>query len=230
MAAENPSDDTKRLTALENRVKALEGALMAEKRKTAELQTLMDAHQSGLDQALDSYEKAFSQAAKSYEPIIQRALTLSRSRPPAKTDGLPTEPMPDDRSFMDNLSSIFDDLPKTLAGIALIISLLTGGTSILSLVQSTLAKTEVGAVFNRVLIVEEDTKAAKTQATDATLASTEAKKDAEAANQTATEAKVNAALAKDQAAEATIKAESATQNVEQLQQDLDRAVERATNP
>jgi len=217
MATENATDPQKRLAILENRVKALEAVLMAERRKTAAMQEALAAQQNGVEQALASYEKAFSQAAKSYEPIIQRALTLSalvkKTEQVSEADqGFELE-IP--KSMLDSIADIFKDLPKTLAALALIISLFTGGTSMVSLFQSNLAQNQVAEVSDDVKEVKVNTETAKQEANDAKLEAVEAKKEAESAKEDAGEAKEDAKTAKEEAGEAKLEVERVKQTTGQ---------------
>ncbi len=213
MTTPTTSDPNKRFAILEKRIKFLEQTLAAEQRKTAEMQKVIAVYSSDLEQTLDIYDKAFEQAAKGYEPIIQRALILGE--PAVAGEGKPLsrpvvvdkrgevlragEPG-EDQTFMDNVVAIMDDLPKVLAAVALIISLFTGGTSIVSLVKSNFAHSQA---------VE-----AKAEAGDAKVDAVEAKKDAETAKQgigvaldaastaqtEATQAKASSETAKEQSA------------------------------
>lgn len=213
MAEENAVDQQKRLTVLENRLKALEAALMAEKRKTAAMQELLTSQQSGVDNALASYDRAFSQAAKSYEPIIQRALTLSAITKitEKETDGDGGFELEIPKSVMDNVSSVFKDLPRTLAAMALVISLFTGGTSVVSLFQSNLAQSQVEEVSDQVKEAKEDSDSAKQEASNAKIEAVEAKKEAESAKENASEAKQEAKTANDNAEKAKIEVEKVRQ-------------------
>ena len=182
----NP-EQTDRLAILEKRVKALEQALMVEKRKTTALQQRIEQEAAEADQIRLSYESAFDQAAKSYEPIIQRALTLSQTA--IESAYRETAAIQVDRSLIEGVSGIFKDVPRTLAALALIISLLTGGTSIISLTQSSLAQNLINEVTDRISEVEEDTESAKAEANNARLEAVEAKKEAESAKEDAVEAR-----------------------------------------
>ena len=202
------TDPNKRFAILEKRIKFLEQTLAAEQRKTAEMQKVIAVYSSDLEQTLDIYDKAFEQAAKGYEPIIQRALVLggptgggkgkSSSRPVVvdrKGAVLKAGEPGDDQSFMDNVVAIMDDLPKTLAAVALIISLFTGGTSIVSLVKSNFAHSQA---------IE-----AKAEAGDAKVSAVEAKKDAETAKQGADVALDAASTAQTEATQARSSSETA---------------------
>ena len=229
MPAASMSAEQKRLAELEKRMRALENALMAEKRKTAALEQLVESRQNGLDQVLSSYERAFEQAAKSYEPIIQRALRMSGSAGRESAPGNPPlEPPPaneDNKSALDNLASIFKDVPKTLAGLALIISLFTGGTSVVSLFQSNLAQSQVEQVSDQVQQVEEEAQLAQQEASEARLEATEAKAEAESAKENASEAKQEAEVAQDEAAEAKLEAMTAKQDAASVKTEIERVKE-----
>ncbi len=208
MTTPTTSDPNKRLTILEKRIRFLEQTLAAEQKKTAEMQKVIAVYSSDLEQTLDIYDKAFEQAARGYEPIIQRALVLGKpatedkslpsSRPVMVDKGgevLKVGEPGEEQSFMDNVVAIMDDLPKVLAAVALIISLFTGGTSIVSLVKSNFAHNQA---------VE-----AKAEAGDAKVNAVEAKKDAETAKQGVGVAMEAAGAAQTDAAEAKINSETA---------------------
>ncbi|HEY84969.1 MAG TPA: hypothetical protein G4N96_07665 [Chloroflexi bacterium] len=227
MSNPTTSDSSKRLAVLERRMKLMEQALTAEQKKTAEMQKVIAVYANDLEQTLDIYDKAFGQAAKSYEPIIQRALILSKptvaggekpSSRPVVVDkrgkvlkaGEPGE----EQSFMDNVVAIMDDLPKALAAVALIISLFTGGTSIVSLVQSNFAHNQAAE--------------AKAEAGTAKVDAVEAKKDAETARQGAGVALETAGTAQTDAAQAKSDAETAKESsATAVQQSSDAQVEAA---
>ncbi len=220
MSTKDTSQRLERLAALERRVKALESVLMAERKKTAALEQLLAARQQGLDQVLTGYEKAFDQAAKSYEPIIKRALMLSPAWPPEERLPKAVEPIqvePENPSSWGNVASIFKDMPRTLAALALIISLFTGGTSAVSLFQSNLAQNQVETVSDQIQKVEEEAETAQQEASDAKLEAVMAKKDAEAAKEDAVEAKQDAEAAKEDADEAKQEAEQAKLEAEKAQ-------------
>jgi hypothetical protein len=96
-------------------------------------------------------------------------------------------------AFLQNVVALVDDLPRVLAGIALLISLVTGGTSVISLFQSVTARTQ--AVEARI-----EAQSAKETSASAVI-------EASVANDTANEART-------QASEARVEAENAKQNAD----------------
>jgi predicted nucleic acid-binding Zn-ribbon protein len=198
----------KRLAALEKQVEILGRALAAEKKKTEALRATLDSVERGLDQTTAHYDRAFEQAAKSYEPIIQRALDLSGSTPPVGP-ALPTSTKTKPPAFFDNVTAIVDDLPKVLASLALIISLITGGTSIASFVKSTSAQLQAATA-------SEDAGAAVQQATTAQVEASAANEKATTAQQNSEEAVTKATEAQVDAVTAKEKAETATETVEKV--------------
>ena len=198
----------KRLTTLEKQVEILGRALAAEKKKTEALQAMLDSVERGLDQTTAHYDRAFEQAAKSYEPIIQRALDLSNSTPSVDPDP-PTFTKTKPPTFFDNVTAIVDDLPRVLASLALIISLITGGTSIASLIKSTTAQLQAATA-------SEDAGTAVQQATSAQVEASAANEKATAAQQNSEEAVTKATEAQVDAVTAKEKAQTATETVEKV--------------
>lgn len=201
----------KRLAALENQVEVLGRAFTAEKKKTEELRKTLDSYESGLARSSENYDRAFVQAAKSYEPIIQRALELSGSLPAGILPGAPPRPVPakgKPPTFFENMTNIVDDLPKVLASLALIISLITGGTSMASFVKSTSAQIQAATATENAGAAVQEANDAKVEASAAKEKATTAQQNSEVAVNKATEAQVEAATAKE-------KAESANEAVQQ---------------
>lgn len=213
----NADDTQQKLTDLETRIKGLEKALMAEKRRGDKLQALLEKDATGVEHLSDSYERAFEQAAKSYHRIIEEALTLrgkQTEKPPSKSQ--PIDPLPEeeqqDVTLIGHVANIFDDLPKVLSSLAIVISLIAGSTSISSLFQ-------IDSVNNKVEFVSEKADTAQDQALDA-------KRDAEAAKDNAAQAQLNAEFAKEDASEAKQEAEQAKQEVQQVEEDVQQVEEK----
>lgn len=236
MATKNVTPDViDQLAELEARVQSLENALHTEQQKTAEMQRLIDSQSSGLEQSIAGYDKAFEHASRSYEIVLQRALDMTGKR---VIDRPITSPSKSNKgtttTIITHVADIFDDLPKVLASFALVVSLFTGGTSLISLFQSSLAREQVQIVTDVVHMVEgEATEAkveaqeAKNDATNAKLEAVEAKAEASSAKEDATEAKQEAQEAKDDASVAKEDATEAKVNAEQAIQEVEKVTETA---
>lgn len=205
-----------RISTLETRLKALERALMTEKRRGDNLQQMLES--GGLSQLSDSYDKAFSQASQSYQRIIEEALVLGH-RKSAITPALP--PSQDNpETVIGHVANIFDDLPKILSAVAIVISLIAGSTSITSLLQIDNVNTKAELAAGKAENAQDTAKEAKIDAEFAKENATQAQLDAEFAKDDASEAKEKAVVAQQEA-------EQATQNVQQVEEKVKQAVEDA---
>ena len=228
---QNLSPYEERLTALEKHMEILARALAAEKKKTEDLQKAFDTYQRGVAQGVESYDKAFEQAAKSYEPIIQRALVLSGDatieREPGASQPILVEPAERPPNFSQSLTAIVDDLPRVLASLALVIALITGGSSIASLVKSTSAQDQaVTAVENAGKAILQASNA-NVEASAANEKAASANSTAETAIQEASSAKVEANVANEKASTAKDTSEVAVKQASEAQVDAATAKEQA---